>query len=729
MDLSQDREILQEFLVETAQNLGQLDLDLVALEQRPDDPGLLNSIFRTIHTVKGTCGFLGLQTMERISHVAENVLNRLRNGDLKLSPALVTLILDTVDALKRESASLEATSAESGEAWDSLIERLKQAEQAPPGAFRPSGTTGACPVPETMPALDATQHAAGQEAVRAPEARAGETTIRIDVDLADRLVNLVGELVLVRNQMLEASESRDKAVAAQMRHRLNLITSELQENVMKTRMQPVGSVWNKLPRIVRDLGTQLGKQIKLVMEGAETEMDRSIIEAIRDPLTHIVRNSCDHGIEKPQARRQRGKPGHGTLRLRAYHESGQVVIEISDDGGGIDIEKVCRKAVEQGLITAQQLAAMDERQTQELILLPGFSTADQVSSISGRGVGMDVVKSNIQRIGGTFELHSHFGHGTTLRIRIPLTLAIIPGLLVSCGSERFVIPQASLLDLLRVQGEEVARAVRWVDDNPVFRRDGALWPLLFVSSVLGMAAPVQRRSELGETLTVVFVHAGGRRFGLVVDAIHSTREIVVKPLGRMARRLGVYAGATILDDGSVALIVDVAGLGRRTRTLEGVQPANSQADSRSQDAGPRDTLLLVEAGAFGNLAIPLDQVGRLEKFRRDSLELAAGEMVTQYRGSILPLVRVSEVLSGVKEPWPASELPTVVVQRGDRRAGLIVDRIRDIRSAKLEARQGSHRCGILCSAIFDGRVCDVVDLDALVPAGSQPAGLKEAIEQ
>ncbi|MFN7919539.1 MAG: chemotaxis protein CheW [Bryobacteraceae bacterium] len=732
MDLSEDRELLQEFLVETANNLEQLDLDLVGLEKAPEDPALLNRIFRTIHTVKGTCGFLGLMAMERISHNGENVLNRLRAGELRLNHVLASLILEMVDALKREAASLEATFAETGETYEALVKRLEAASEAPAGEYeapqRPTEPAPQAPVVATLAQLDRVQVAEPavsvakpvpeappenkpQEPRAAAESKAADSTIRLDVSLADRMVNLVGELVLVRNQMIEAGE-RDAAAASQARHRLNLITSELQESVMKTRMQPVGAVWNKLPRIVRDLGAQLGKQINLVMEGAETEMDRSIIEAIRDPLTHIVRNSCDHGIEGPELRRQRGKSEQGTLNLRAYHESGQVVIEVTDDGGGIHVERVGAKAIEKGLVTKAQLDAMSERQMQELIFLPGFSTAEKVSNISGRGVGMDVVRSNIQSIGGTFELSSKYTQGTRLRIRIPLTLAIIPGLLVWSGGHRFVIPQASLLDLVRVEGAQAESAVQWVDDNPVFRRGGKLWPLVLVNNALGLHSLAR-----AGVLTIVFVQAEGRRFGLVVDSIQSTREIVVKPLGRMAKRLGTYAGATILDDGSVALIVDVPGLARRAGLPEvAEEPPRHEAATASDD---RQTLLLLEAGSWRNAAIPLERVGRLERFARSSVETSAGRAVVQYRGAILPLIGLGAVLDGSLDRLPDSaEIPTVVVHAGGATAGLMVDRIRDIRAARLEAKRPPTHPGLRCTAVFDGKVCDVIDLDRILAASA-----------
>jgi two-component system chemotaxis sensor kinase CheA len=440
-----DDDIVNEFLVESHENLDQLDQLLVELEENPTSRDRLASIFRTNHTLKGTSGFLAFHKLEAVAHVGENLLSKLRDGELSLDRPRTNALLAMVDTIRQLLASIEATGAEGDSDPSQLVAQLTSlTEPSTPASVavkRPTALPTAprasvAPMRRTVaphPLAPANEAAAeARVAVTASGSRAddgdehGETkrgatdaSIRVDVQLLDRLMNLVGELVLARNQVLQVTTNLEDAVIQATSQRLNLVTTELQEGIMKTRMQPIGSIWGKYPRIVRDLSAQCGKQIRLELEGAETELDRSILEAIKDPLTHVVRNSADHGIERPELRLSRGKPAQGTLRLRAFHEGGKVNIEISDDGGGIDVDRVREKAIVRGLITQERAAAMSERELTQLIFLPGFSTAEKVSNVSGRGVGMDVVRTNVERIGGTIDLVSRRGQGTTLRIRSP----------------------------------------------------------------------------------------------------------------------------------------------------------------------------------------------------------------------------------------------------------------------------------------------------------------------
>ena len=458
--MDENKEILNEFLIESYENIGRLDQELVVLEKTPKDHALLSSIFRTIHTIKGTCGFLNFSRLEAVTHLAENILSQLRDGERELTGEIVSAMLDTVDAVKRILSLIETTGSEGEESFEELKTRLraladgKQAAAPSPG--KPPAETPATLRPPAPEPAAAEPPASEATALEATDSRAhtavADSTIRVDVSLLDKLMNLVGELVLARNQILQFTAMREDANFAGTSQRLNLIATELQAGVMKTRMQPIGNVWNKLPRVVRDLAVSCGKQVAIEMEGADTELDKTIIEAIRDPLTHIARNSVDHGIEMPPARVAKGKSATGRLFLRAFHEGGQVNIEISDDGAGIPPERVKRKAIQNGLITAEQADRLSEREVFRLIFLPGFSTAEQVTAVSGRGVGMDVVKTNIEKIGGTVDLQSRPDRGTTIKIKIPLTLAIIPALVVTCAGERFAIPQVSLLELLRLEG-------------------------------------------------------------------------------------------------------------------------------------------------------------------------------------------------------------------------------------------------------------------------------------
>ncbi len=543
----EDQDIIREFLIESNENLARLDQEMVELEQRPKDPALLAGIFRTIHTIKGTCGLLGFATLEGITHLAEDILTQLRDGQRELTPELVTVILEAVDATKKVLLAIEKTGSEGPDTHGALRERLETARKRPgaPGATAP--VPAAPDAPQEAPTPDAEDPGARKAASVA------DSTIRVDVGLLDKLMNLVGELVLTRNQILQFNAQQEDTTLNVTSQRLNLITTELQEGVMKTRMQPIGVVWNKLPRLVRDLAANLGKQIHLEMDGADTELDRTIIEAIKDPLTHIVRNCCDHGIEPSEVRVAKGKPAQGKVMLRAFHEGGQVNIEISDDGGGIDLGKVKEKAIRQGLLRPEQAERASDREILNLVFLPGMSTAERITSVSGRGVGMDVVKSNIEKIGGTVDLVSRAGLGTTLKVKIPLTLAIIPGLIVTTSErrsaprrrraigERFVIPQVSLLELIRLEGETGKSQIERIHGTPVYRRRGQLLPIVYLSEVLGMGEPLE-----SGVVNIVVLQAEDRQFGLVVDGISDTQEIVVKPLGKQFKGLDCYAGATIM---------------------------------------------------------------------------------------------------------------------------------------------------------------------------------------
>ncbi|MGP8245428.1 MAG: chemotaxis protein CheW [Bryobacteraceae bacterium] len=725
-----DQEVIREFLIESNENLGRLDREMVELEQRPKDSQLLASVFRTIHTIKGTCGFLGFDKLEAIAHLGESLLSRLRDGELDLTPDLVTLILQVVDATKRILLSIEATGAEGDENHDVLAQRLQVAcgkkAPAPPVA----------PAPETAPTTPkpaAAPVASGLEIAEPPRETEGalapadtgnvasqkapavsDSTIRVDIGLLDKLMNLVGELVLTRNQILQFNARQEDTTLNITSQRLNLITTELQEGVMKTRMQPIGVVWNKLPRLVRDLAATSGKQIQLEMDGADTELDRTIIEAIKDPLTHIVRNCCDHGIEKPQVRLQKGKTAVGKLSLRAFHEGGQVNIEISDDGSGVDPQNVQKKAIEKGLVRSDQMERMTEREILGLIFLPGFSTAPQVTSVSGRGVGMDVVKTNIEKIGGTADLASRPGEGTTVKLKIPLTLAIIPGLVVKNGGERFVIPQVSLLELIRLEKDSGKSPIEWIHGTPVYRHRDRLLPITYLSQVLGQAA-----AQNSDAVNIVVLQAEDRQFGLVVDDIQDTQEIVVKPLGKQLKGLSCYAGATIMGDGRVALILDVLGIGQLSGVVHELRD-QTKADTRKRDRSDsgRQTFLLFRAGQFERLSVPLALVARLEEFSKSRIEHAGGRPAVQYRGKILSLVSLTSILEGHADT--VAEFPdpvqVVVFGNGERSIGILVDRILDIVQETVAIRRPSQCKGMLGSAVIGGKVTDILDLQAIIEA-------------
>jgi len=691
-----EQDVIREFLIESHENLNRLDQEIVELEQRPSDKDLLASVFRTIHTIKGTCGFLGFPCLERIAHHAETLLSRVRAGERALSSDLVALILECLDAVRKILAAIEATGKEGPDEYASLIDKLESA------ADGTATDRGAAPA-------DAVQ----TESERG--SAVSESAIRVDVGLLDKLMNLVGELVLARNQVLQFTTQKEDGELNATSQRLNLITTELQENVMKTRMQPIGVVWNKLPRLVRDTAHACGKRVRLEMDGSGTELDKTIIEAIKDPLTHLVRNCCDHGIETPEERAKAGKPTHGTVTLKAYHEGGQVNIEIADDGAGVDVAQVKQKALEKGLIRPEQAERMSDHEVFQLIFQAGFSTARAVTKVSGRGVGLDVVRSNVERIGGTVDVSSVLGQGTTIKLKIPLTLAIIPGLVVTSGGERFLIPQASLLELIRIDGDSAGKIER-VHGTPVYRRRGRLLPIAFLNQVLGLRAVSNE-----DVVNIVVLQAEDHQFGLVVDGIKDTQEIVVKPLGKQLKGLSVYAGATIMGDGRVALILDVLGIGQRSGVLTR-REEQSRSESQAAPAAGSDLqrLLLFQAGSFARVAVPLALVARLEEFPQSVLEHAGGHHVVQYRGGILRVVSLSSVLEPDSPNTAATRDPVqvIVFVDGARSLGIMVDQILDIVEDSVAIRQPSKRLGLLGSAVVGKQVTDFLDVRAVIRAAA-----------
>jgi two-component system chemotaxis sensor kinase CheA len=748
-------EEVREFLIESNENLGVLDQEIVELEKNPADEKLIASVFRTIHTIKGTSGFFGFDILGSITHVAENILGQVREKQRSLTPELVSLVLQTVDVVKQVLANIEERGEEGVDVYQDLRRRLDEAYN-----FRSEESTSIPFVPDPKPSAELAGAPAAEEAVDEiaiesqeppsasrmsepveiePHAAKGNasvsantsaagSTIRVDVMLLDKLMNLVGELVLARNQILQgdATKSGTSSGASQ---RLNLITSELQEGVMRTRMQPIGVVWNKLPRVIRDLASEVHKKIEIEMEGAETELDKTIIEAIKDPLTHIVRNSCDHGIETPDVRLAKRKAAAGTILLRAYHEGGHVNIEVSDDGAGIDPERIKRKAIEKGLVRAEQAAGMSEWEALRLIFLPGFSTAEKVTSISGRGVGMDVVKTNIEKIGGAVDLYNRPGAGSTIKIKIPLTLAIIPGLIVNLNSQRtsggvigkredrFVIPQANLLELVRLEGAEDFKQVESIHGTQVYRRRGKLLPLTYLSRVLGLAP-----ASTGEdVLNIVVVQAEETAFGLVVDGVSDTQEIVVKALGKQLKALSCYVGATIMGDGKIALILDVPGLARLANLLpQSLVRGRSESKPAESAKDERQTLLLFSAGRFPRLVVPLSMVARLEEFSRSRVEFASGVPVLHYREVILPLVSVGGMLDrGCHDVSMEREtLQVIVFSEANRHVGLVVDEIQDIVEEAVTVKRASSSFGLLGSGVVGGKITDFVDLGALLAAAT-----------
>jgi two-component system chemotaxis sensor kinase CheA len=748
--MSELDETLKEFLVESFGNLEQLDRELLALEEDSSDVSTINTIFRIIHTIKGTSGFFDFKILEKVSHVGENLLDSLRSKAVSVTPEIITTLLELTDTLRSLLAQINDTGSEGTNTYTELIERLaslnSKKESNPLSAGAPSASANPAlasaaqdddlerlfneaqqqysveqSAPPAAAANTTPKAASAKPAPDAPKAsesaasteqhKPGEivdTTLRVDVNLLDKLMNLVGELVLARNQILQFTKSQTDGEFTSTSQRLNLITSELQDGVMRTRMQPISTIWNKLPRIVRDISQSCGKQVNLEMIGKETDLDRAIIEAMKDPLTHIIRNAVDHGIESPEVRRNKGKSAAGSLTLKAFHEGGQVIIQLSDDGAGLNTERIRTKAVEKGIISVERAAALSEADIYRLIFLPGFSTAEQITNISGRGVGMDVVRSNIERIGGTVDVSSTLGRGTSFTIKIPLTLAIIPALIVTTGGSRFALPQVNLLELVRVQPTAKDSHIERLQGADFYRLRGKLLPLVYLDKQLKIDT---RAKHEDEAMNIVVVKAENGQFGIVVDEIHDTEEIVVKPLGRMLKSVPVFAGATIMGDGQVALIVDVLGLGRAAQLTKREAAALEMDRSAAAAQEPRTKLLVFQLANGHRAAIPLEAVNRLEEFEVSHVEQAGPYSVVQYRDGILPLIDLSTLIHGSQSSYHG-EVKAFVHQSGQMRVGFVVEEILDIVEQAVKIETPFQRPGVIGSAVIQDKVTDIIDLTA-----------------
>lgn len=810
-------EVIGEFLIECAESLEVLDRGFVELESNPSSPEILASIFRTVHTIKGTAGFLGFDKLGALTHVGENLLSRLRDGELSLTVAMTDALLAMVDAIRDMTDSVAANGTDGDEDFAELVvlldafsradqselddlmgaddavatdeveldeidsvevepdevdaaeaetlevavdtveeyltdEELEQAVDMP-DAFEASDEHEIefAPEPEPEPVVETTDakiertedtvaarrkteqptngdapSAVKEEetaAAAAPTASATvESSIRVDVKLLDRLMNLVGELVLARNQILLHTEQAEDAGLFTTSQQLNLITTELQENVMKTRMQPIGNVWNKFPRVVRDLATACGKQVRIQMEGEDTELDKTILEAIKDPLTHVVRNSVDHGIETPAERVAAGKPAEGTLKLWAFHEGGHVIIEISDDGAGLDVERIKHRAVERGVVTADAAAQMSDWEASNLIFLPGFSTAETVTNVSGRGVGMDVVKTNVERIGGSVDVSSVPGSGTTLRVKIPLTLAIIPALIVTCAGARYAIPQVNVAELVRT--DDTKRRLEYVSERPVLRLRGQLLPIIYLSDVLGH--PTHPAADGVESIVVL--QADGRHFGLVVDGINVTQEIVVKPLGQHLKTVSIFAGTTIMGDGGVALILDTTGTAYAGGLAQSALDQTTITSEREGGESRKTVNLLVCNVGDARIGIPLVLIDRLEEFTPDRVERSKHRDVVQYRGSLLQLIYMDQQLGTVGNRQ-GDNLQVLVHHNGDRHYGFVVDEIVDIIESEVdEYGDGETTADGQVTQVVGRRVTDVLNIAKFITDAGRAAAMDEIDE-
>lgn len=828
-------DLISEFITETSESLDQLDSELVMLEKNPDDESILGNIFRVMHTIKGTCGFLGLPRLESVAHAGENVMDKIRGKELEATPDAISLVLESLDRIKEliefleehgeegegddsdlirrlnhyadtgtvadsegSASSAAAGSAETaaaatseaasddgdfphfmgeddpeiaagiarilekekaekngGDSSDAApsdagndfphfmgeddpeiaagIARILEAEAAKNGgdtatenyevadakaepapvakATAPVAKTkdaGGAAKPKTKPS--AAEKAPAAKAKDAGGASTSNQSIRVNIDVLENLMQMVSELVLTRNQLMQIVRDKEdnefKAPLQQLSH----ITSELQEGVMQTRMQPIGNAWAKFPRLIRDLSIELGKSIELVMNGEDTELDRQLLEVIKDPLTHMVRNSCDHGVEDPETRTAAGKPAEGTVTLSAYHEGGHIIIDIKDDGRGINVERIKEKMLERELVSESALAEMSDKDIMQYIFAPGFSTAEQVTAVSGRGVGMDVVRTNIEKIGGTIELDSTWGKGSLVSIKIPLTLAIVSVLLVEVAQQRFAIPQINVLELVRLSpGAELK--MEMINGAPVMRLRNKLLPLITLGNILG--EQTDSKALLEKDMYVAVCRVGANDFGILVDRVFDTEEIVVKPVSSILKDISIYSGNTILGDGNVIMILDPNGLAKHANTSQIASESAQSLDVRQKNKDADVGFLLFSAGKGAPKAVPLELVSRLEEIEVKSIEIAGNNPVVQYRGDLMQLVMLSDDMQ-----LPDSGNVEVIVFNYDQHViGVVVDEILDIVHEPFTIKlstEASREKGLLGSMVIAEKSTDVVDVAFLL---------------
>ncbi len=827
-------DLIAEFLTETAESLEVVDSELVRFEANPNDRKTLDNIFRLVHTVKGTCGFLGLQRLEAVAHAGETLLGRFRDGKLEVTPIAVTLVLHSIDRIKVILAGLEQTGNEPegsdmdliaqleamaeghevdlgavqsvevpdrpingeiepaeitvpalgvgdidpatgralrpgevseaeleaafaaadgpdegqktglqpgdidpatgrqlrpGEVSEADLEAAFAAAEAPewmeeaPKAKTTQGKKKAAeaekapepaPAPAPAPAPVAQKPAApAPKAEEAPMMLGGEDgmginttqSIRVSVDVLEGLMTLVSEMVLTRNQLLQISRTREDSAFATPLQRLSTLTGELQDSVMKTRMQPIGAAWKKLPRLVRDLSYELGKKIDLIMEGEGTELDRQVLELIRDPLTHMVRNSADHGLEPTQERIDIGKPANGTIKLAAFHEGGYIVIRIADNGRGLNTARIREKIIEKGLATRVEVDGLNDQQVHRFIFAPGFSTAAKVTNLSGRGVGMDVVRTNIEQIGGQIDLTSVAGQGTTFTIKIPLTLAIVSALIVGAGKQKFAVPQTAVMELVRT-GANAEHKIEKINDALVLRLREKLLPLVQLGPTLQLEAAKDEDATF-----VMVIQVGERRYGLVVNDVLDTEEIVVKPLATILRDVDVFSGATILGDGSVVLILDPNAMSERAGTLEEKQAEDAEEAAEAIDT-TRVAMLLFKAGGGAPKAVELEHITRLEHIEASQIERMEGRAALQYRGKLMPILAVAESYGQSPAQHEDGYVQPLLVFTGEGYAmGLAVDEIVDVVEDRLQIELSPDRPGVRGTAVVAGKACEILDVD------------------
>lgn len=726
--LLNDPEMVEAFVAEAKEHLDNIEDDFLSLERQKDNPdqAQLDKVFRAIHSVKGAAGFLGLSKMSELAHVMEALLTKMRGGKILPETEYIDSLLAGVDLLSTMLKNIKQSNEVDIKLVHDQIVTLSEK------GIKASAVKAAAPSKKEVGDKEPQKKAVDDKG-----AIDIGNTVRINVDTLDRLMVQAGELVLIRNQHLLTIDESD-AMSRSIAHRLDLITTELQETIISTRMQPVGKVIDKFPRVVRDLGQALGKQIQINITGSNAELDKTILESLTDPLTHIIRNSCGHGIESPEDRVKAGKPKTGQINISAYHEAGRVNIKITDDGRGVDTKRIKQKVLEKGLKTESELEEMSHHDLLHLVFLPGFSTMDKADDVSGRGVGMDVVKTSIEKLGGSFDFESAAGVGTTILLRLPLTLAIIPSLIVASGEYIYAIPQVSLVELVSLYDDEIFSKIERADDQEVYRLRGRLLPIVRLSEIMARPKMFTRevRAEIAETayqksqemakqfkndrasveysnsLTFVVLKVGNSHYGLIIDEIVGTEEIVVKPLHPAIKNLGIYSGATIMGNGKTALILDVGGISRHA----GITLAERIMEERDKELSTEEmqTVLLFKSGPKEQLALSLPLIRRIEPFLIKDIEVVGDKEYLTVDGVSTEIIRLEQILNIT--PVIENEKMYLILPRHLKRPiGILMSSFIDVVDTHVDLDVTSYQAdGLLGTAIINNVMTLFIDVYRIV---------------
>ena len=711
-------DILAEFILEAREIIDQLDIDFVRFEENPNDPSLVGNIFRGLHTLKGSSGFFSLKRFETLSHAGESLLGKIRSGQITLDLAKSSNLLKMNDVLRQIIEHVESHHVEPvGDDRDLINSLLGMAsgntqdlkssiqKEVVTEVFTPS-IDMADPL-EHQDLLELEVNNAPGHGVVVP--------IKVAPDILDKLMNIASEMVLARNRLLPFSQqSSDKLFTSAVRS-IDMLTLELQERMMKMRMQPIFHIWAKFPRLVRDVSLECNKKVRLLQEGSETELDRILLDSIRDPLIHLIRNSIDHSIESPVIRLEKGKPEVADLILRAAHQNGMVIIGVIDDGAGVDYARVRQRAISHGLISSEKANALSDKELINLIFLPGFSTRDQVTHLSGRGVGMDVVKNNIENIGGSIEITSTPNQGTHVKLKIPLTLAILPTLFVQSGEEIFLIPQNRILELVRFAPNTPNNLVEDFYGTPTYRLRDGLIPLLFLNEQLNLPQLTPRPKQ---KLFIVVLNFNGTIFGLVVEAVLNIQDVVIKPLGELLRDMSKFAGATIMGNGDVALILDIDGIARQSGLVERLDLNPIRQDEKYiPHHEEMISVLLFEIPGLRKIALPLDIIDHIVKLDAAQIQQNGNREVVYFNDQLMSLVRLNHYVSGGSQgiDHSTSRVPVLICRYRDSLYGLVVKQVTDIIEVPAKLHElATPQKGLNGSIIFNDQVINVLDLEEVL---------------